>query len=141
MNTVDVGESLSFLREVKKSFKELHDTENAREELETIAKVSRYFTCFFLVSPTMLNFFEIVVFAGVQLFVGKRMQQVPRTETCRRKLCALITGSVYPQYSAALCPVQATIHAVPLIRGIEEEARGRRRVGISLQAASSSRQW
>ena len=40
-NSVDVAESVSFLREVQKSFKDLHDTECAREQLETLAKVRR----------------------------------------------------------------------------------------------------
>ena len=70
MKTVDVGESLSFLREVKKSFKDLHNTENTREELETIAKVSRYYL--FVFSSAILNFFPLFV-TGVQLFVGKGM--------------------------------------------------------------------
>ena len=69
MKSVDVGESVSFLREVQKSFKDLHDTEHAREQLETLAKVSRNKWCMFIYLCDYYN----VNFSGVQFFVGKRM--------------------------------------------------------------------
>ena len=69
MKSVDVGESVSFLREVQKSFQDLHDTEHAREQLETLAKVSRNKWCMFIYLCDYCN----VNFSGVQFFVGKRM--------------------------------------------------------------------
>ena len=55
LTTVDAGESLSFLQEVKKSFKDLHDTENAREELETIAKVRRSYLFVNFISNSLFS--------------------------------------------------------------------------------------